>query len=177
MNNQVIGKVLKEIGLLPQLYKPFLACDDKVVISLPWKKYCQAISHPLFTYKSDFYAVFLRHSTSKHNCTPCLNSHSQNQLCLPHLLEKDAPDFILNMLENKQFYLYTEGNLVSLIRICGYFLLHPDILHTFLLNLLSRYFADWKAESCLFKGFIGMDIWKVLFIMHKVLVILTFLAS
>jgi len=51
MNQQVIGKVLREIGLLPQLYKQFLASDDKTVVSLPCKTYCHAILNPLFSYE------------------------------------------------------------------------------------------------------------------------------
>ena len=46
MNNQVIGEVLKEIGLLLQFYEQFLASDDKMVVSLP-RKNCHVTSHPL----------------------------------------------------------------------------------------------------------------------------------
>ena len=57
MNQQVIGEVLRSIGLLPQLYEQFLATDDQTVVSLPGKNYCRVISHPLFNHVSDFYGA------------------------------------------------------------------------------------------------------------------------
>lgn len=137
MNQQVIGEVLRTIGLLPQLYEQFLATDDQTVVSLPGKNYCRVISHPLFNHVSDFYGAFLRNSPSIRNCTLCPNRHSQNQLCLPDLFEIEALDLLFDMLERKRFYLCKGDDLVSLIKICGYLLIKSDILHAFLLNLLS----------------------------------------
>ena len=137
MKHQVIDEVLREIGLLPQLYEHFLASDDKTVVSLPWRNYCRALSQPLFTYVSDFYGAFLRHSPSERNCSVCLSQHSRNQLCLPDLFQKDGLDLLFDMLERRRFYLCAEDDLVSLIRICGYLLINCDILHALLLNLLS----------------------------------------
>ena len=137
INQQVIGEVLREIGLLPQLYEQFLTTDDRTVVSLPCKNYCRAISQPLLTYVSDFYDAFLRNSPSERNCSLCSNQHSRSQLCLPQLFEKEALDLLFDTLERKRFYLGAGDDLVSLIKICGYLLIKTDILHAFLLNLLS----------------------------------------
>ncbi len=90
MKHQVIDEVLREIGLLPQLYEHFLASDDKTVVSLPWRNYCRALSQPLFSYVSDFYGAFLRHSPSERNCSVCLSQHSRNQLSVRFVPERRA---------------------------------------------------------------------------------------
>ena len=175
MNQQAIGKVLREIGLLPQLYEQFLATDDRTVVSLLCKNYCYAISQPLLTYVSDFYDEFLCSSPSEHNCSLCSNQHSQNQLCLPHLFEKEALDLLFDTLECKRFYLGAGDSLVSLIKICGYLLIKTDVLHVFLLNFHSTKFAHWKAQLPLSTSFIGTDIWRALLITRKLLTIQTFM--
>ena len=135
--DRIIHEVLKEIGLLPQLYEQFLASDDKTVVSLPSRNFCRSLSHSLFAYTSDFYCAFLRHSPKERNCSICFQRHCQKYLCLPEMFEREPLDLLFDMLERKRFFLSAEDDLVSLVRICGYLLIKSAILHAFLLNLLS----------------------------------------
>ena len=44
---------------------------------------------------------------------------------------------LFDMFELKRSYLSTEDDLVSIIKLCGYLLIKPTIVHVFLVNLLS----------------------------------------
>ena len=51
--------------------------------------------------------------------------------------KQDALDLLVNTLEHKRFHLCQQDDLVFLITTCGYLLIKSDILHLFVLNLLS----------------------------------------
>ena len=148
MRQVVIGEVLKAIGLLPQLYEQFLATDDQTMVSLPDKNYCRVVSLPLLTYVSEFYEAFLRNTSAKRSCAVCDNKHSRNQLCLPDLFEPVGLDLLFDILERKRFSLSSRDDLVSLVKICGYLRIKSEILHAFLLNLLSlNEVSTWESGT------------------------------
>ena len=53
------------------------------------------------------------------------------------MFETEAIDVLFDMFELKRSYLSFEDNLVSVIKLCGYLLIKPTIVHAFLFNLLS----------------------------------------
>ena len=106
------------------------------------------MSHPLLAYVGEFYDVFLCNSLSKRNCTLCPSQHSQNQLCLPDLFEKEALDLLFDMLERKQIYLCAGDDLVSLINFLAICSSKSGILQAFLLNLLSlNEVSAWESGT------------------------------
>ena len=50
------------------------------------------------------------------------------------------------MFELKHSYLSTEDGLVSIIKLCGYLLIKPTVVHVFLVNLLSLS-EDCKSQK------------------------------
>ena len=128
---------MREIDYLPQLYEAFLVSNERTVVSLPSRKFSRSISFNLLSYTSEFYCALLRKGISSRKCCLCLEYHCLNYLCLPEIFETEAIAVLFDMFELKRNYLSFEDNLVSVIKLCGYLLIKPTIVHAFLFNLLS----------------------------------------
>ena len=136
--DQMLSQVLKEIDLIPQLFFAFIVSNDRTVISLSSESYSRSISTNYLSFASDFFSAFLRNSTTFRICSVCLKPHGQNQLCLPNNFDKDSLDLLFNILQWNVCgpLSFSESDLVSLVRLCGFLLIRTDILHAFLVQLL-----------------------------------------
>lgn len=130
-------QVMREIDWLPQLYEAFLVSNERTVVSLPLRNFSRSISFNLLSNTSEFYCALLRNGISSRKCYLCLEYHCLNHLCLPDMFETEAIDVLFDMFELKRSYLSFEDDLVSVIKLCGYLLIKPTIVHAFLFNLLS----------------------------------------
>ena len=104
---------------------------------MPSRKFSRSISLNLLSYTSEFYCALLRNSISSRKCCLCLEYHFLNYLCLPEIFETEAIAVLFDMFELKRNYLSFEDDLVSVIKLCGYLLIKPTIVHASLFNLLS----------------------------------------
>ena len=130
-------EVLREMDLLPQLYQTFLDSNNRAVLSLPCRNFSRSISFHLLSHTSEFYCAFLRHTEPERKCTLCLQNHDQRHLCLPETFETEAVHILCDMLEWKLNYLTFQYDLVSLVRLCGYLLIKPNVVNAFLVYLLD----------------------------------------
>ena len=97
----LLSQVLREIGLIPQLYEEFLVSKEMIIVSLPSRKYSRSFSVCFFEFISEFYGGLLRQSVSVRICSLCLMNHSQNHLCLPDFVQAGSIDLLFNILEWK----------------------------------------------------------------------------
>jgi len=132
-----LHQVLREIDLLPQLYEAFLVSNERTVVSLPSRNFSRSFSFHLLSHTSEFYCALLRNSISLRKCSLCKGHHRLNYLCLPDIFEIEAIDLLLDIFEWKLNYLSFTDDLVSVIKLCGYLLIKPSVVHAFLVNLLS----------------------------------------
>ena len=128
---------MREIDWLPQLWEAFLVSNERTVISLPLRNFCCSISFNLLSHNCEFYCALLRNGIILHKCSHYLEYHGLNYLCLPDIFKTKAIAVLFDMFELKRSYLSTEDDLVSIIKLCGYLLIKPTIVHVFLVNLLS----------------------------------------
>ena len=103
---------------------------------MPSTNYSRSLSISFLSFSSDFYCAFLRQSPGVRTCKLCNKQHSQNYLCLPNMFETHSVDLLFDMLEWKRRYLSFADDLVSLVRLCGYLLIKPNVVHAFLANLM-----------------------------------------
>lgn len=136
--DQLLSQVLKEIDLLPQPFFAFIVSNDRTVISLNSQSYSRSISSNYLSFVSDFFSTFLRNSHPFRICSVCLKPHGQNELCLPNNFDSDSVDLLFDILEWKvgRYLSFSESDLVSLVRLCGFLLIRTEILHAFLVQLL-----------------------------------------
>lgn len=144
--DELLFEVLKELGLLVQLYEEFIVSEERTVISLPSTNYSRSLSFSFLSFTSDFYCAFLRNSPTVRICKLCYQQHSRNYLCLPNMFERHSVDLLFDIFEWKRRYLSFADDLVSLVRLCGYLLIKPNIVHAFLANLMPLD-AVMKSES------------------------------
>ena len=130
-------QVIREIDWLPQLYEASLVSNERTVVSLPLRNFCRSISFNLLSHNCEFYCALLHNGIISHKCSLCLEYHCLNYLCLPDIFKTKAIAVLFDMFELKRSYLSTEDDLVSIIKLCGYLLIKPTIVHVFLVNLLS----------------------------------------
>ena len=135
--DEVLFEVLKELGLLVQLYEEFIVSDQRTVICLPSANYSRSLSFSFLNFTSDFYCAFLRNSPTLRICKLCYQEHSRNYLCLPNMFERHSLDLLFDIFEWKRRYVSFADDLVSLVRLCGYLLIKPNVVHTFLANLVA----------------------------------------
>lgn len=122
---------------MPQLYEEYLASNERITVSLPSRKYSRSFSLHFFEFISEFYGGLLRQSDSVRTCSLCSGQHGQNYLCLPEFVQAPSIDLLFDILEWKRGYLSFEEDLVALVRLCGYLLIKTNVIHAFLVNLLS----------------------------------------
>lgn len=113
-------------GSSVQLYKEFFVSEEKTGISLPSRNYSCSPSFSFFSFTSDFYFAFLRHSPA---CAPAayVTNSIANITCVCQTCLKDTADLRFDMS-------FTDS--VSLVRLCGYLLIKPNVVHAFLANLM-----------------------------------------
>ena len=70
-------------------------------------------------------------------CSFCSEQHGQSHLCLRDFVRENSVDLLFDILEWRRSYLSFSDDLVSLVRLCGYFLMKSNGIHAFLVNLLS----------------------------------------
>ena len=134
---EVLFQVLREIGLIPQLYEEFLVSDEKIIICLPSRKYSRSVSVHFLAFTTEFYCGLLRQSGPVRICSLCSKHHGQNYLCLPGFVQSLSVDLLFDILESKRGYLSFADDLVAVVRLRGYLLIKTNVIHAFLVNLLS----------------------------------------
>jgi len=130
-------QVMRKIDWLLQLCEAFFVSNERTVVSLPLRNFSCSISFNLLSHTCEFYCVLLRNGIISHKCSLCLECHCPNYLCIPDIFKTKAIAVLFDMFELKRSYLSTEDDLVSIIKLCGYLLIKPTIVHVFLVNLLS----------------------------------------
>jgi hypothetical protein len=161
--DEQLFQVLKEIDLLPQLYEQYLVSRERVVISLPYRKYSRSLSFHLFTVISEFYCGFLYYTPSLRNCSFCLERHDRNYLCLPGYFEESSIELLAAMLRWQRVPYFSLIDLASFVRLCGYLMIKTNVVHAFLTRLLpsSLYAVDFAGSAHIFayelhrNGFFG----------------------
>ena len=128
---------MREIDWLPQQCEAFLLSNERTAVSLPLRNFCRSISFNLLLHTCEFYCALLRNGIILHKCSLSLEYHCLNYLCLPDIFKAKAIALLFDMFELKRSYLSTEHDRVSIIRLCGYLLIKPTIVHVFLVTLLS----------------------------------------
>ena len=125
---EVLFQVLREIGLIPQLYEEFLVSDEKIPVQFRCISWHLLVSSTAGYFDkvvlcSSLVQSLLEAPWPKLPVSPRLRAVSFRRL--------------FDILESKRGYLSFANNLVALVRLCGYLLIKTNVIHAFLVNLLS----------------------------------------
>ena len=110
--DELLFQVLREIGLIPQLYKEFVS-NERTVVALPSRKYSRSFSMNFLAFTNELYSGLLRQSLSVRTCSVCWEHHGQNYLCLPDFLHPDSVDLLFDILEWRRGYVFRGGFVVT----------------------------------------------------------------
>lgn len=145
--DELLFQVLREIGLIPQLYEEFVS-NERTVVALPSRKYSRSFSMNFLAFTNEFYSGLLRQSLSVRTCSVCWEHHGQNYLCLPDFLHPDSVDLLFDILEWRRGYVFREAFVVTSTPLWLFTDQIGCASHAFLVHLLPLdEIQTWKGVS------------------------------
>ena len=115
---------------------------DCGLLCVPATRFYYLFTPRILTSVSEYYAAYRRRQSPTSLCSICRSSHSSRRICLPPLFDEYALIVFIRVFEGVLPLNFSEHNLIWFVRLCGYFLIKPQLLHDLLVKHITCHYFE-----------------------------------